>query len=77
MSGNCRTPKNEPNAQYNKLFHGMVRDALIPKEVQEYIERLKKRIIKELSFIEGILDCGSPAEARRRIVILLEALKGK
>ena len=47
MSGSCRTPKNEPNAQYNKLFHEKVKNALIPQEAQKYIEQQAKRI-KEL-----------------------------
>ncbi len=48
MSGSCRTPKNEPAAQHNKIAHGdfhkTVRDALIPKEAREYIEQLQSCI---------------------------------
>lgn len=45
---------------------------------QTEIEQLKGKIstaVNELSYIESILDCGSPAKARERVISLMETLE--
>ena len=44
MSSDSKEPKEVSKAEYNKTFHKLVRDALIPAEVQQYINELQSAL---------------------------------
>ena len=76
MGGSCRTPKNEPNAQYNKLFHESVRNALIPKQLQKYIKQLQAENEKLRSVIHDVIILSEEENIREFAEQALQGKKG-